>query len=100
MLTRDRLERAIGAGQESAPIYNLALSDYRYVHPDHSLEIVIDRLGQTPGLLPVVSRSNMQQLVGMITSESLMQFVKAKSQGGAAAVSRTEREIVHHEPAA
>ncbi len=57
-------------------IQDLAISEFGHVHPDHSLEVVIDRLGKSPGLLPVVSRSNSQHVVGVITPQSLAQFVQ------------------------
>ena len=47
------------------------ISEYGHVHPDHSLEVVIDRLGKSPGLLPVVSRADTQKVVGVITPQTL-----------------------------
>ena len=59
-----------------APVHEFVISDYGHVHPDHSLEVVIDRLGKSPGLLPVVSRADTQKVVGVTTPQTLAQFVQ------------------------
>ncbi len=75
LITRDRLEQE-KASKADAPVHDFVILEYGYVHPDHSLEAVIDRLGKSPGLLPVVSRSNSQHVVGVITPQTLAQFVQ------------------------
>ncbi|MFI5116736.1 MAG: CBS domain-containing protein [Terriglobales bacterium] len=45
------------------------------VHPDHPLERVLDRLAKNPGLLPVVSCSHVNRVEGVITPQTLFQFV-------------------------
>ena len=75
LITRDRIEQE-KASKADAPVHEFVISDYGHVHPDHSLEVVIDRLGKSPGLLPVVSRADSQKVVGVITPQTLAQFVQ------------------------
>lgn len=49
-----------------------------YVHPDHPLDVVIDRLAQSRGVLPVVSREQAGHVVGAITSESLTRSIDGR----------------------
>jgi CIC family chloride channel protein len=44
-----------------------------HLHPDHSLAIALDRMGSTKlRVLPVVSRANVRQLVGVVTLEAVL----------------------------
>jgi chloride channel protein, CIC family len=76
LVTRERIEQEMQSKGDGT-IQDLTISEFGHVHPDHSLEVVIDRLGKSPGLLPVVSRSNSQHVVGVITPELLARFVQA-----------------------
>jgi CBS domain-containing protein len=47
--------------------------DFPHLHPDHSLAIALDRMGSTKlRLLPVVSRANVRQLLGVVTLEAVL----------------------------
>jgi CIC family chloride channel protein len=76
LVMRERLDKELQSNRADERIQDLVISEFGHVHPDHSLEMVIDRLGKSPGLLPVVSRSNSQHVVGVITPESLARFVQ------------------------
>jgi len=76
LITRDRIEQEMQSDKQDAPVHDFLISELGHVHPDHSLEVVIDRLGKSPGLLPVVSRTNSQRVLGVITPESLARFVQ------------------------
>jgi CIC family chloride channel protein len=76
IVTRARLERELRSGRTKQVLQNLAKMEFEHVHPDHSLDIVISRLGKNPGLLPVVSRANAKQVVGVITPKTLMEYVQ------------------------
>jgi CIC family chloride channel protein len=76
LVTRERIDQELQSNRADERIQDLVISEFGHVHPDHSLEVVIERLGKSPGLLPVVSRSNSQHLVGVITPQSLAQFVQ------------------------
>jgi CIC family chloride channel protein len=38
-----------------------------HVHPDHALDIVFERLAESDGMLPVVSRSDARRIEGVVT---------------------------------
>jgi len=76
LVTRDQLERALSSGAANASIASIVTDDCAHVHPDHPLELVLDRLAKNPGLLPVVSRSQTNRVEGMITPETVIQFVQ------------------------
>jgi CIC family chloride channel protein len=57
IVNTDQLKDAIQSGKGADSIASLLVSDTAHVHPDHSLDFVLERLSRTPGILPVVSRS-------------------------------------------
>ena len=75
LVTRQRIEQEMQLNKD-ATVHDLLISEFGHVHPDHSLEVVIDRLGNNPGLLPVVSRNNSAHILGVITPQSLAGFVR------------------------
>jgi CIC family chloride channel protein len=76
LVTRDRIEQALQSGEAAAPISNLAIKDHVHVHPDHPLEVVLERLGKSPGILPVVSRSEVRHVEGVITPQTVIQSLQ------------------------
>ena len=47
--------------------------DIPHLHTDHSLAIALDRMGSSKlRVLPVVSRANVRQLVGLVTLEAVL----------------------------
>ena len=61
-------------------ISSLVITDSAHAHPDHSLELVLNRLAQSPGLLPVVSRGDVHHVEGVITPQNLIEFVQRSGQ--------------------
>ncbi len=47
-----------------------------HAHPDHSSEIVLARLAQSNGLLPIVSREDAHHIVGVVTIDHVMRFMR------------------------
>jgi CIC family chloride channel protein len=76
LVTRDQIEQALQSGMVGIPISALVIKDYAHVHPDHPLELVLERLGKNPGILPVVSRSEVRHVEGVITPETMIQFLQ------------------------
>ena len=76
LVTRDHIEHALKSGAAEDPISTIVSDNHAHVHPDHSLERVLDRLAKNPGLLPVVSRSQVNRVEGVITPQTLVQFVQ------------------------
>jgi chloride channel protein, CIC family len=71
-VTRHQLER----WHRSAPNDRLASVVKElpsiHVHPDHPLDIVVDRLSQSDGVLPVVSRTDAHYVEGIVTADSIL----------------------------
>ena len=72
IVTREQLERWHGSENGLKPIGSFVDGDFVHVHPDHPLDVVLDRLSETQGLLPVVSRRDVRHLEGVITVESIL----------------------------
>jgi CIC family chloride channel protein len=81
LVTRDKIESALHSGAAEAPIITIATDKCAHVHPDHPLELLLDRLAKNPGLLPVVSRSEVNRVEGVITPQTLVQFMQEKMGG-------------------
>jgi len=76
IVTTDSIEQAIRSAKGAAPITSILVHGWQHVHPDHPLELALERLKKNPGLLPVLSRNEVHHLEGMITPESLMDFLQ------------------------
>jgi CIC family chloride channel protein len=70
--TREQLEAWRSAGTGDAAIASLVNGSFVHTHPDHSIDVVLDRLWQSGGVLPVVSRADVHRLEGVVTAESLL----------------------------
>jgi CIC family chloride channel protein len=70
--TRQQLEEWFGAGRASEPLAAIVEAAFVHAHPDHSIDVVLERLWQSGGLLPVVSRSEVRRVQGVITPSSLL----------------------------
>jgi chloride channel protein, CIC family len=69
---RERLETAVRTNESGALLSTLVESDFVHAHPDHSLDVVLERLSQTDGVLPIVSRTNVHTLEGVVTADTLV----------------------------
>jgi chloride channel protein, CIC family len=76
LVTRNRIEKAISSDAGGDPVNGLMIIEFAHAHPDHPIELVLDRLGKNPGLLPVVSRRQVREVVGIVTPQSVMQFLQ------------------------
>ncbi len=61
------LEQASRDGQGDSPLSALIDRSFVHAHPNHPLDVVLDRLEQSGGMLPVVSRQDARHLEGVIT---------------------------------
>jgi len=73
------MREALSLGKGSDPITAIVMNGWMHVHPDHPLELALERLGQGPGLVPVLKRGPMPVLEGAITPESVLNFVQRRS---------------------
>ena len=72
VVTRQQLEKWQASEKASEPISSVVAGEYVHVHPDHPLDVVLDRLSETDGLLPVVSRTDVKRVEGVITAKSIV----------------------------
>jgi len=79
LVTRDDIEQAIRSGKGADPVASILVRDWEHVHPDHPLELALQRLRKNPGLLPVLSRNQIQHVEGVIMPESLVEFLQRAS---------------------
>jgi CIC family chloride channel protein len=70
-LTRQTLEASWASGNRSERVATLMERDVVHAHPDQSLDIVLDRLARSGGILAVVSRANAERVEGVVTADSL-----------------------------
>jgi CIC family chloride channel protein len=71
-LTRDQLEDLQATERASEPISSVVNEAFVHAHPDHPIDIVLDRLAESGGVLPVVSRTQARRVEGVITHDSLL----------------------------
>jgi CIC family chloride channel protein len=64
----DSLHETDKAGE---PIVTIARESFVHVHPDHTIDTVLERLDESGGMLPVVSRTDAHHLEGVITADTL-----------------------------
>ena len=71
MVSRNELQDA--ASKVSTNLGPIDPRDFPHLHPDHTLDVVLHRMGATGvRVLPVVSRSDVQRLEGIVTIEDVM----------------------------
>jgi CIC family chloride channel protein len=78
MLTAQQLAAAVESGHLSDPVRSLLDPDMVHAHPDHPSETVLERLAQTGGILPIVSRDDAQQVLGVVTFPHIMEFMRKR----------------------
>jgi CIC family chloride channel protein len=69
---RDHLESQVAAGRGADPVTALPLEACPHVHADHSIDVVIERLRQSCGMVPVLARSDVQRVEGVITRDTIV----------------------------
>jgi len=68
LVTFNDLKRALAEGKNTAPISEIANKNLVHTHPDHTLDVVMLKLGRRGiSQLPVVSRKDASKLLGIIT---------------------------------
>ena len=78
MLNARQLAAAVESGHLSDPVGSLLDPDMVHAHPDHPSETVLERLAQTGGILPIVSRDDAHQVLGVVTFPHIMQFMRKR----------------------
>jgi CIC family chloride channel protein len=71
-VSRSDLDKLHATDKGGEPIVTIAQESFVHAHPDHTMDVVLERLEESGGLLPVVSRTDARHLEGIITPDSLM----------------------------
>jgi CBS domain-containing protein len=71
-----QLARVSEAGRGHETVGSALEQTFVHVHPDHPLDVVLERLAESPDLLPVVARAGARRVEGMITADSLAQVAR------------------------
>ena len=74
VISRKRLEEAASKPDAAKPLADLMTTvEFVHVHPDHPLNVALERLGASQlELLPVVNRGNIYQLEGVVTLKDVL----------------------------
>ncbi len=71
-VTPAQLETWRSAGRGGDPMHAVVTDGFVHAHPDHPLDVVLERLSESEGVLPVVSRSEARRVEGVITPDSIL----------------------------
>ncbi len=72
VVTRRQLEALKETGRATDRLDALASHGFAHAHPDHPIEVVLERLAESDGVLPILSRTEAARVEGVITAESLL----------------------------
>ena len=78
IVTRKAVEQAMHSGRGADTIASLTRADYEYLHEDQPLEVALERFGNNPGVVPVLSRSDRRKVEGVITIDTILKFIQKK----------------------
>ena len=93
LVTRDQIEEAVRLGMGTASLESILIKDCPQVYPDQPLELVIERLGKSQGLLPVVSRGDLHRVQGSDYSAAPDSVSPVQSEGENAGSAVTESSV-------
>jgi chloride channel protein, CIC family len=77
-VTREQLQEWQAADKGGEPLEAIVPRPFVHAHPDHPIDIVLERLSQSRGILPIVSRSEVHHLEGVVTPESLLALPRVR----------------------
>jgi chloride channel protein, CIC family len=95
MITKVKVEDALAHGLaekkvadvlgEKFPRHSLSAEEFPHLHRDHDLGLALERMGATKvNVLPVVSRANLRDLLGVVTLEDVLRAYGVPQQTGGA----------------
>ena len=72
VVTREQLDEWRASAKADDPLSSVVADSFVHAHPDHSIEVVLERLSESGGVLPVVSRTAAKRVEGIITHDSIL----------------------------
>jgi CIC family chloride channel protein len=81
VLAREVIESAAKNGDAEKKLSEIiATGEFPHVHTDHSLHMALDRMGRANlDMLPVVSRANVHQLLGIVTLDDVLALYRVRT---------------------
>jgi CIC family chloride channel protein len=79
LVSTERLVEEMSAGRGQQPVASVMSEDWAHVHADHAIDVVMERFGSNPGVLPVLSRADINSVKGVITRDTLMRVFGRKA---------------------
>lgn len=78
VVTAAQLREALDGGRGADRLQDVVRGGTIHAHPDHPLDIVLERFAETEGALPVVSRDDAEQVEGVVTLDAMVRTVGAR----------------------
>ena len=76
VVTREQLEAQVADGTGRASVGEVVGGgEFTHVHPDHPIDVVVERFGHGGGLLPVVSRVDASRVVGVVRLHDIVKRI-------------------------
>jgi chloride channel protein, CIC family len=72
VVTRERLDELHGTDQANTPVAACVDGSFVHAHPDHPIDLVLERLSESGGVLPIVSRTKVHRVEGVVTPDSIL----------------------------
>lgn len=82
----EQLEKARDSGMADRTLWSIVNHAFVHAHSDHPIDVVLERLAQSGGVLPIVSRADVHLLEGVVTVEGLLRDGGRTPAGGMDAV--------------
>lgn len=71
LVRRERVRAAMDSGRGSDPVESIVEPSLCHAHPDHPIDVVLERLAESGGLLPIISRDDTRRVEGVITGDDV-----------------------------
>jgi CIC family chloride channel protein len=71
VVSSEQLRVAVESGRGEELVRTIANMTPVHAHPDHPIDVVLDRMVKSAGLLPIVNRADVHQVEGVIVMEDI-----------------------------
>ncbi len=78
VIGRDQLATIVESGRGKELVGALGDETLVHAHPDHPIDIVMERFAESPGILPILSRDHARRIEGVITLEDITRFLQRR----------------------
>ena len=78
-VSAERLRDAMSAGRGEESVGAVAEPTAVHAHPDHPIDVLVERLAHSNGVLPIVSRADAKVVLGIVTVERIMRALRGAS---------------------